>query len=242
MRPLPAKPDRVQRESRSTKPRARKHQSPKTAEDQRTPAAWLVLALLIEQPSHGYEIKQRYERRFGSFLPMSVPRLYGALDRLRDAGMIELIAAQPAKPAGRQHLMRRSYRASDAGVEAYHRWVAERMSDDPQRLELLGRITSAGLLGIDAVLDVIDRYQRECMEQLRALPTGSDELDAGESSLEQLTDTLLADQRRRELRARNDWALYARGVLEAHAQSAVASAERSEAGRPKSGRRLKEAS
>jgi DNA-binding PadR family transcriptional regulator len=191
-------------------------------EDSRSPAAWLVLALLIEQPSHGYEISQRYQRRFGEFLPMSVPRVYGALDRLRDDGMIEPIDLKPVKPEGKQHLMRRSYRVTHAGVEAYRRWVAERMRDDPQRPQLLGRIVSAGLVGIDAVLDVIDRYQRECMEELRALPAGSEELESGRSSLEELTESLVIAQQRRELQARHDWAVYARRVLEAHKQNASA--------------------
>ncbi len=52
-------------------------------EDPWSPAVWLVLALVIEQSSHGYEISQRYQRRFGSFVSMSVPRVYAALDRLR---------------------------------------------------------------------------------------------------------------------------------------------------------------
>jgi DNA-binding PadR family transcriptional regulator len=186
------------------------------AEDQRSSSAWLVLALVIEQPSHGYEISQRYQRHFGSFQPMSVPRVYAALDRLRDAKMIEPIVVKPVEPARKQHLMRRSYRATRAGVKAHRAWVAERMRDDPQRPQLLGRIASAGLVDIDAVLDVIDRYQRECMEELRALPTGSERLEAGRSSLEELTEYLVNDQQRRELRARHDWAVHARGILEAH--------------------------
>jgi DNA-binding PadR family transcriptional regulator len=191
-------------------------------EDPRTPAAWLVLALLIEQPSHGYEISQRHQRRFGDLLPMSVPRVYGALDRLRDTGMIEQIALKSVEPTRKQHLMRRSYRATPAGVEAYRGWVAERMRDDPQRPQLLGRIVSAGLLEVDAVVDVIDRYQRECMEELRALPADSERLESGRSSLEELTESLVIDQQRRELRARHDWAVHARQVLEAHQQSASA--------------------
>jgi DNA-binding PadR family transcriptional regulator len=214
MRSLPTQPNRVDRKSPTSL--AQRQLPSRGAEDQRSPSAWLVLALVIEQPSHGYEISQRYERRFGSLQPMSVPRVYAALDRLRDAKMIEQIALKPAKPAGKQHLMRRSYRATSAGTQAYHAWVAERMRDDPQRPRLLGRIATAGLIGIDDVLDVVDRYQRECMEELRALPTDSERLETGRSSLEELTEYLVNDQLRRELRARHDWAVHARGILEAH--------------------------
>jgi DNA-binding PadR family transcriptional regulator len=202
------------------------HPRVRVAEDPRSSSSpWLVLALVIEQPSHGYEISQRYERRFGSFQPMSVPRVYAALDRLRDAKMIEQIVLKPAKPASKQHLMRRSYRATRAGTQAYHAWVAERMRDDPQRPQLLGRIATAGLIGIDDVLDVIDRYQRECMEELRALPTDSERLETGRSNLEELTEYLVNDQQRRELRARHDWAVHARGILEAHKRRRSAQGE-----------------
>jgi DNA-binding PadR family transcriptional regulator len=184
----------------------------------------LVLALIIEQPSHGYEITQRYQRRFGSLLPMSVPRTYGALERLRDAGLIKPVILTPARPTGTQHLMRRSYQATPAGAEAYLEWVAGRMRDDPQRLELLGRISSVGLFGTDGILEVVDRYQRECMEELRQLPTASSRAETGQLSLEELTESLIVDQQRRELAARNDWAVHARQVLEAHKRSAAAQA------------------
>jgi DNA-binding PadR family transcriptional regulator len=189
-------------------------------EDSRSPADWLVLALVIEQPSHGYEISQRYEHQFASFLPTSVPRVYGALDRLRDAGMIEPIALKSGQPSARRELMRRSYRATRAGVQSYRRWVAERMRDDPQRFELLGRITSTGLFGIEGVLQVVEQYQRECMEELSALPAYSERVERGDASLEELTEALLVDQQRRELRARHDWAMHARRALETHKQRA----------------------
>jgi DNA-binding PadR family transcriptional regulator len=194
----------------------------KVAEDARSPVAWLVLALVIEQPSHGYEISQRYDERFGAFAALSAPRVYAALDRLRDAGMIEAVVLESAKPVRKQHLMRRSYRSTPAGLKAYRNWVAERMRDDPQRPQLLARIASAGSLGLDAVLAVIDRYERSCVEELRTLPTDSERVEVGDSSLEEITQYLVTDQQRRELRARHEWAVHARGIVRAHMQRTAA--------------------
>lgn len=188
----------------------------RAAEDGRSPVAWLVLALLMEQPSHGYELSQRYDERFGSFAALSVPRIYAALDRLRDAGMIEPMPLDTGRTVPKQHLMRRSYRATAAGVAAYRNWVAERMRDDPQRPQLLARIASAGWLGLEGVLAVIDRYERACVEELQGLAPDDERLQAGECSLEELTGYLVADQQRRELRARRDWAVHARRVVMAH--------------------------
>lgn len=187
----------------------------RAAEDARSPVGLLVLALLIEQPSHGYELSQRYDERFGSFAALSVPRIYAALDRLRDAEMIEPIVLDTTKPMPKQHLMRRSYRATPAGVRAYRAWVAERLRDDPQRPQLLARIAASGGLGLDGVLEVIDRYERACVEELQALPTDSEQLELGECSLEDLTRFLVNDQQRRELSARREWAIHARRVLQA---------------------------
>jgi DNA-binding PadR family transcriptional regulator len=195
-------------------------------EDARSPALWLVLALIIEQPSHGYELSQRYEVRFGEFLALSKSSLYAVLERLRDAEMIEQIVLEPTGQPRKQHGLRRSYRATRAGAQAYRRWVAERMSDDPQRPQLLGRIASAGLLGLDALLEVVDRYESECLQAMKALPTADPE-DAQADATE-LVESLVVDQLRREMRARVDWAIYARRILRAYAQRlAVERAEES---------------
>ena len=175
---------------------------------------WLVLGLLLEQPSHGYELSQRYDERFSTFAAMSVPRVYAALDRLRDNGMIETVALDTAKPVPKQHLMRRSYRATAAGVKAYRAWVTERILDDPQRAQLLARITSAGTLGLAGVLDVIERFERACLEELQALPTELPSAD-GEMTFDQLAKALIGDQQRRELNARREWAVHARALVQA---------------------------
>jgi DNA-binding PadR family transcriptional regulator len=201
----------------------------RASEDLRSTAAWLVLALLIEQPSHGYELSQRYDARFGSFAALSVPRIYAALDRLRDEAMIEAVVLDSAQPVPKQHLMRRSYRATAAGVQAYRVWVAERLRDDPQRPQLLARIASAGALGLSGVMEVIDRYERSCIEELQALPTDLPELERGEASLEELARFLVVDQQRRELNARREWAVHARGVVQAQLDND----EATPAGQPK---------
>ena len=45
----------------------------------RSQVACAVLGLVIEKPSHGYEIGQRFERRFGGFLSVGRSSIYAAL-------------------------------------------------------------------------------------------------------------------------------------------------------------------
>jgi DNA-binding PadR family transcriptional regulator len=198
-------------------------QSPaRVAVDGRSPSYWLILGLVMEEPSHGYEISRRYKSRFGELVPLTVPRVYAALDRLREDGLIELLALDESADVPKQHLMRRSYRASPGGTEAYRDWLVEQLREDPLRAQLLTRIASVAVMGIEATLEVIDRYAQVCLEQLRALPAAADMTAAGGDGLERLTSSLLEDQQRRELSARYDWAVHARQVLEEHAKESSA--------------------
>jgi DNA-binding PadR family transcriptional regulator len=177
--------------------------------------AWLVLALVLEQPSHGYEIYPRFEQRLGALLPTSKSSMYAILNRLEARGMIEQIVIEPSGRARKQHESRRSYRVTMMGAQAFRRWVAGRMRDDPERLELLVRIVSVRFLGVDTVLEVIDRYEADCVQEMKALPASDPEdQDYG---VAELVELLVLDQRRREVRARIDWATHARRILKAQA-------------------------
>ena len=192
-------------------------------ESRRAPAAWLVLVLVIEQPSHGYEIHRRYEQRFGGLLPVSMARLYPILGQLHKAGMIEPIRLEPLDQPRKQHGLRRSYRATPAGVQALRCWVSERMRDDMERPQVLGRIASTGVLGLDAVRALVDRYEHDCMEAMRVLPL-SDPKDV-HGGIPELVESLVADQQRREMRARIDWAVHARGILRAYSERSTVKEE-----------------
>lgn len=180
-------------------------------EDLRNPTIWFVLALVIEQPSYGYEISQRFDRRFGLLVRVSHPRVYSALERLRELKLIEPAPIKLGKPVTPQQSMRHSYRVTAAGVEAYRTWVGQALGDDSERPRLVGPIVAAGLLGIDVLLDAIDQFEARCRKELRGLDGGP--ALAEDSHLADIAQQLIADQRRRELEARRDWAVDAREVL-----------------------------
>jgi DNA-binding PadR family transcriptional regulator len=194
----------------------------RAGEDGRSPSYWLILGLVIDEPSYGYEISSRYKSRFSDLVPLTVPRVYAALDRLRDDGLIEPLALEDTPEVPKQHLMRRSYRASAQGAAAYRDWLVEQFREDPMRAQLLTRITSVLEMGVDAMLKVVDRYAQVCLEELRALPGPTDGAVRESGGLEQLASTLLDDQQRRELRARYDWAVHARQMLEAYSEESSA--------------------
>src|SRR5665647_655829 len=55
-----------------------------------------MLALLAEQPMHGYQLRQEFERRTGSTWPMFSGQVYTTLHRLVRDGLAEPVPAQGA--------------------------------------------------------------------------------------------------------------------------------------------------
>jgi DNA-binding PadR family transcriptional regulator len=167
---------------------------------------WLILALIIEKPSHGYELYQRYERRIGSFVPVSVPRVYHAIERLRAAKLIEPIEIQ-----GSDRRLRHAYRATPKGGRARSRWITRRMATDPELMALLGPIASAGLLTGREMIEVLSAYELKCKREIRALADGAETSTLGELAL-----ALGEEARSREWEARRAWAADAREILQSH--------------------------
>jgi DNA-binding PadR family transcriptional regulator len=162
----------------------------------------VILALVIEKPSYGYEIHQRFERRLGGFLSTSLASVYDALSRLEDDEYVEV--AGRSGPRGRPRM---NFRATAKGIEIHLSWLAERLREDPGRFELLSRLASTYLHRLDAKLKVIDCFLEESSQEARqiAMPECDDDL---------LWD-LLIELRRRVVTAQLEWGAYARSkVLE----------------------------
>lgn len=190
----------------------------------RSPQSWLVLGLVIEQPSHGYEIAQRYEARFGWLLPISGSSVYAALERLRGDGLVEEMAEE--EPVGDARSRgRRCLRATGLGARSYRRWLAGRMRDNPQRFELLGRLASTAVLGVRGAIDVLERFEGECVRELKELPLLDERVGAGECDAGELARWLAVDRERRALRADLDWAADARKTVLLHARGHDGDAE-----------------
>jgi DNA-binding PadR family transcriptional regulator len=161
-----------------------------------------VLALVVEQPGHRYDVWQRFDERFGSLIPVGSSRIYKAVKSLRDGGLVEEFRAGP----------NRGYRASALGARTHREWLAEDMRDDPLRAELLRRLLSLTVHDTTAVLDVVARYERACAAEMSAAPLPPEGAD-GDSAAEivnTLREQLLAEERRVMMQARLAWSAFAR--------------------------------
>ena len=191
----------------------------------RSPAVWLVLGLVIERPSHGYEISQRYQERFGWFLSISGSSVYTALDRLRTGGLIEEIPDEEAEDRDARSRNRRCCRATRSGAEAYRGWVALRMRDDQQQIRLLAQIASTAMLGTGSALEVLEHFEDRCALEMKGLPL----LDGGlvrDGSFGDLVQSMVGDWLRRRMSADLEWAQDARRAVLARARREKRAPER----------------
>jgi DNA-binding PadR family transcriptional regulator len=179
----------------------------------RSQVACAVLGLVIEKPSHGYEIGQRFERRFGAFLSVGRSSIYAALASLVEAELVERMATSSDTGVSRGAKAGAAYRATAYGGRAYRMWLAERVRSDPQRVEMLGRMAFAGVRSVDAALDFIARYEQECVREAQELARPSELGASASPGIARVLERLLVEERRRMIDAQLAWITYARAEL-----------------------------
>jgi DNA-binding PadR family transcriptional regulator len=184
----------------------------------RSTVNWAVLGLVIEKPSYGYELSQRFERRFGGLLRVGTSHIYAALNSLEKEALIEPMPIEQGPEKRRQPKIH--YRATAAGARAYCGWLGQRMRDDSHRVELLGRLLSSGSLDARAMLAVVERYERECLEEASriAMPRRDQPASGGQAAAQALAERLVAEERRLALHGQLLWAQYARREIGALAE------------------------
>ncbi len=181
-----------------------------------TPTQWLVLTLLIEKPSYGYETAARYDRRFGSFLPASRTLIYNALDRLYEEGLAE--PRQPVLPPAhgtRRKPMRVTYAATPEAARAHQGWLTGPIKADRWHREMLARVASAHLHGPTLTQQTLDRYAHYAqLHQQRIQQLAEQQAAGGPQDLRALmTNQLLAEQQA-ATQAHIAWAKAARHAVE----------------------------
>jgi DNA-binding PadR family transcriptional regulator len=184
----------------------------------RSPVNWSLLGLVIQRPSYGYELVQRFERTYDGTLQLSSPsQIYSALDLLERRGLVELLPALDSQESSRQP--KPHYRVTATGRTAYVDWLVSHIDGEQRRSRLFAH-QIAVLPPADA-LEVVERCEREC---LKAATAASHATESGGVSTRGLTTHLIDEERRRLLDARLAWIEYARRHLRSLISAEKASA------------------
>ncbi|MBI1381888.1 MAG: PadR family transcriptional regulator [Planctomycetaceae bacterium] len=124
-----------------------------------------LLALLAEEPRHGYGLKAQFERSTAGTWPLNVGQVYTTLARLERDGL-----AEPTDPDGDASGARQSWRITDLGREALGRWFEEPVAlDPPARDELAIKVLLAIAADAESVGPILVRQRAAALERMAEL-------------------------------------------------------------------------
>lgn len=187
----------------------------KSASAMRSPVNWALLGLVIQRPSYGYELVQRFERTFAHALELSSPsQIYTALDTLARRGLIEEVAGPPERDVVRQP--KPHYRATEPGVAGYSDWLFSQLDDERRRYRLLAQ--QLVLLDAGTALGVIERCEQACLKEAGSISAAAARHEGAEEP-SALVERLIGEEDRLRVGARLAWIQYARRELSALARA-----------------------
>lgn len=129
------------------------------------PLQHAVLALLADGPSHGYDLKDRFQHAVGPQWGLNVGHLYQVLDRLRRDGLATTeVVPQAQRPD------RTVYRITDAGLDELQSWLAAPVSRTRgYRDDFFLKLMAAARGGAAALESVIRIQRQRHLGELRSL-------------------------------------------------------------------------
>ncbi len=159
-----------------------------------------LLALLMNGPAHGYELRQRFEDAAGGVWPLNIGQVYDSLKRLDRDGFVERTNEVDAPGDGRGG-ERRAFQLTPAGRQEASRWLSEAFEPTAiARDELAVRILIAHATRTD--LGALLQLERQAfmvrMQQL--VRRKSDAMDRGATA-----EVLLLDLLELRLQADTQW-------------------------------------
>jgi len=122
-----------------------------------------LLGLLVEEPLHGYEVKNRFEAMLGGTWEVNIGQVYTTLQRLERDGLV--------RPAGeRGDRGKLLYEISDSGRKALNEWLAQPESG-PQELreDIYVKLLLAARLANGDLGPLLSRQKRAYLQRLRDL-------------------------------------------------------------------------
>jgi DNA-binding PadR family transcriptional regulator len=143
-----------------------------------------ALGLLAQEPGSGYDLLKHFEKSMANVWPATQSQLYGELNKLADAGLIEVADIGPRG--------RKEYRITKTGRSELQQWVMNPEGDPPLRDVALLRVFLLGVIEPDEarahMVAAAEQADAE-VERLEALRdsidwTGGDSLFFSRAALE----------------------------------------------------------
>lgn len=128
-----------------------------------------ALGLLAQQPASGYDLLKTFEKSMANVWPATQSQLYGELNKLAEAGLIEV---SDMGPRGRKE-----YRITAAGRAELQRWVMSPEDDPPLRDASLLRVFLLGEVDHDQARRHLIAVAEHADSEVKRLQALSDSID-----------------------------------------------------------------
>jgi DNA-binding PadR family transcriptional regulator len=172
---------------------------------------WALLGLVIERPSYGLELYNRYQRLYADLLPVSgSSHIYTALDALEDRAFIETMSATGS---GRQP--KPYYQVTALGMSGFLEWYVEQMDAQRRGLELWARQLAVFAQEPARAIDLIARFRREYLQTVGEIGNAPKPANSRGA----LIDELVAEQQRIAAGGTLSWLRFANARFQALARS-----------------------
>jgi DNA-binding PadR family transcriptional regulator len=128
-----------------------------------------ALGLLAQHPGSGYDLLKRFEQSMANVWPATQSQLYGELNKLADAGLIEV---SDIGPRGRKE-----YRVTAAGRAELVRWITDSRDDPPLRRPDLLRVFLLGEVSADVARQYVTAFAEHADSDLKRYEHLRDSVD-----------------------------------------------------------------
>ena len=167
--------------------------------------SYALLGLLEEAARHGYDLKQSYDRRFGTSRPVRFGQVYRTLAQLERDGRVEIVGVEPGAGPDRKR-----YTITDEGVTDLAHWLAEPEDPQPMLQQVLFTKVVLALLSGRPAHDYLDAQRERHLAAMQEITASR--------RLASLQDSLFADYQLFHIEADLRWIDHAVGRLDALAQ------------------------
>ena len=150
------------------------------------------LALLEEQPRHGYDLKRAYDEHLGADRPLAYGQVYSTLARLLKNGLVEVTGVEPGEGPDRKR-----YAITDAGVTDVEHWLRSPEKPEPYLQSTLYNKVVLALLTHRSPAEILDTQRTAHLRLMRELTRRKASGD--------LADTLICDHALFHLEADLRW-------------------------------------
>lgn len=156
-----------------------------------------IVAALVEQPGHGYDLTNRLNRRMGPVLQTDHRRVYEVLEQLEKEG---LASSAEQRVAGAPHRRRRVFSPTALGRQTHAAWFVQREQVQLPRADIYALVAFSEPAQAAQLLAKLEEYELDCMEMREQARETEVERASWRSRMLNVTRAAVGEQLQGELR------------------------------------------